>query len=148
VTPAFTVSSLPYTTPVHHSHIQEKLFFRMIYETTTRPGEVLESRIELWNRNTGEITFPIPKSKYNRWTRRHIPGAPRAMKLTSNTSEMLRHYMGNRKKRHIFINSRTAADPAAFREDDRQVGQAAEYPETSVHQAIRQGVSFDHVNGT
>jgi len=37
--------------------LREKLFFRMIYETTTRPKEVLESRIELWNRNTGEITF-------------------------------------------------------------------------------------------
>jgi len=35
--------------------LREKLFFRMIYET--RPGEVLEARIELWNRNTGEITF-------------------------------------------------------------------------------------------
>jgi hypothetical protein len=48
--------------------LREKLFFRMIYETTTRPREVLESRIELWNRNTGEITFPKTKSKYNRWT--------------------------------------------------------------------------------
>jgi site-specific recombinase XerD len=87
--------------------LREKLFFRMIYETTTRPREVLEARIELWNRTTGEITFPIPRSKYNRWTRRHIPGAPRAMKLTGNTSDILRHYVRNRKKRHIFINSRT-----------------------------------------
>jgi len=39
-----------------------------------RPREVLESRIELWNCNTGE---------------------------------MLRHYVGNRKKGHIFINMRT-----------------------------------------
>ena len=29
------------------------------------------------------------------------------MKLTGHTSEMLRHYMGNRKKGHIFINVRT-----------------------------------------
>jgi hypothetical protein len=29
------------------------------------------------------------------------------MKLTGNTSEMLRHYVGNRKKGHIFINVRT-----------------------------------------
>jgi len=85
--------------------LREKLFFRMIYETTTRPREVLEARIELWNRNTGEITFP--KGKYNRWTRRHIPGAPKTMKLTGNTSEMLRHYVGNRKRGHIFINGRT-----------------------------------------
>jgi hypothetical protein len=58
----------------------------MIYDTTTRPGEVLESRIELWNRNTCEITFPKTKGKYNCWTRRQIPGAPKTMKLTGNTS--------------------------------------------------------------
>ncbi|TFH42478.1 MAG: hypothetical protein E4G94_06230 [ANME-2 cluster archaeon] len=28
------------------------------------------------------------------------------------------------------------------------MGQAAEYPEMSVHQTERQGVSYDHVNGT
>ncbi|TFH42789.1 MAG: hypothetical protein E4G94_05730 [ANME-2 cluster archaeon] len=50
-----------------------------------RPREVLESRIELWNRSTGEITFPKTKGKYNRRTRRHIPGAPRTMKLTGST---------------------------------------------------------------
>jgi hypothetical protein len=33
--------------------------------------------------------------------------APKTMKLTGNTSEMLRHYVGNRKKGHIFINERT-----------------------------------------
>ena len=79
-----------------------------------RPGEVLESMIELWNRNTGEITYqlnprmlgftqstgyailciPKTKGKYNRWTRRNIPDAPKTMKLTGNTSEMLRHYVG------------------------------------------------------
>ena len=32
---------------------------------------------------------------------------PKTMKLTGNTSEMLRHYVGNRKKGHIFINQRT-----------------------------------------
>jgi hypothetical protein len=29
------------------------------------------------------------------------------MKLTSNTNEMLRHHVGNRKKGHVFINERT-----------------------------------------
>ncbi|MDW7777065.1 MAG: hypothetical protein SCH39_12145 [Methanosarcinales archaeon] len=29
------------------------------------------------------------------------------MKLTGNTSEMLQHFVGNRKKGHIFINERT-----------------------------------------
>src|SRR5665809_42385 len=32
---------------------------------------------------------------------------PKTMKLTGNTSEMLRHYVGNRKKGHMFINMRT-----------------------------------------
>lgn len=87
--------------------LREKLFFRMIYETTTRPREVLESRIELWNRNTYEITFPKTKGKYNRWTGKFISGSPKTMKLTGNTNEILRHYVGNRKKGHVFINERT-----------------------------------------
>jgi hypothetical protein len=90
----------------------------MIYGT--RPREVLESRIKLWNRNTGEITYQlnpgmlgftstgyailcIPKGKYNRWARRHNPGGPRILKLTGNTSAAA--LCG--KKGHIFINSRT-----------------------------------------
>jgi hypothetical protein len=31
----------------------------MIYETTIRPREVLESRIELWNRSTDENTYQL-----------------------------------------------------------------------------------------
>jgi hypothetical protein len=31
----------------------------MIYETATRPREVLEARIELWNRSTDEITYQL-----------------------------------------------------------------------------------------
>ena len=64
--------------------LREKLFFRMIYETITRLREVLESRIELWNRNTGEITFPRTKGKTTAG-----PGAtcaPKTMKLTGNIS--------------------------------------------------------------
>ncbi len=87
--------------------LREKLFFRMIYETTSRPGEVLGGTIELWNRNTFEITFPRTKGKYNRWSKKFISGSPKTMKLTSNTNEILRHYLGNRKKGHIFINDRT-----------------------------------------
>ena len=39
--------------------LREKLFFKMIYETTTRPGKVPEAGIGLWDRSTGEITFPF-----------------------------------------------------------------------------------------
>ncbi|MBE0524653.1 MAG: hypothetical protein IBX40_10025 [Methanosarcinales archaeon] len=75
-------------------------------ETTTRPSEVLESRSELWNRTTGEITFPRTKSKYNRWTRRHTCAQDHETDRQYQCSEMLRHYVGNRKKGHIFINER------------------------------------------
>ncbi len=87
--------------------LREKLFFRIVYETTTRPREVLEARIELWTRNTCEITFPKTKSKYNRWTKKFIIGPPKTMKLTGSTNEMLRHYVGNRKKGPIFMNEKT-----------------------------------------
>ncbi len=87
--------------------LRERLFFRAIYETTSRPREVLGAQIEIWNRNTGEITFPKTKSKYNRWSKKFIPGSPKTMMLTQNTNAMLRHYVGNRKKGYIFINDRT-----------------------------------------
>jgi hypothetical protein len=93
--------------PIPQIPLREKLFFRMIYETTTRQRDILEARIELWNRNTGEITFPKTKSKYNRWTKKFISGSPKTMKPTSNTNEILRHHMSNRKKGHVFINERT-----------------------------------------
>jgi|GEM_PF-1911122 len=48
--------------------------------------------------------LPQDRARYNRLTRRHMP---KTMKLTGNTSEMLRHYVGNRKKGDIFINDRT-----------------------------------------
>jgi len=83
----------------------------MIYETTTRPREVLESRIELWNRNTGEITFPKTKGKYNRWTRRHMP---KTMKLTSNTSDMLRCREQEEGAHFHQREEREEAGPAAF----------------------------------
>lgn len=84
-----------------------KTLFQDDLWTTSRPVEVLEARIELWNRNRCEITFPKTKGKYNRWTMRKIPGAPKTMKLTTNTNEMLRNYVSNRKKGHIFINEKT-----------------------------------------
>jgi integrase len=115
-----------------------------------RPGEVLEARIELWNRSTGEITFPRTKCEYNRWTRRHIPGAPRTMKLTGNTSEMLRLYVGNRKKGHIFINERTGKR-LNLRHFEKMIDKWARLlniRKTSVHQAQRPGVPSDLVDGS
>ena len=44
-----------------------------------------------FTQNTGYAILCIPKikGKYNSWTRRHMP---KTMKLTGNTSEMLRHF--------------------------------------------------------
>ncbi|TFH42477.1 MAG: hypothetical protein E4G94_06225 [ANME-2 cluster archaeon] len=88
--------------PPPQIHLREKLFFRMIYETTTQGGpgvqdravEPLHRRDHLqpnprmlgFTRSTGYAILCIPKGKYNRWTRRRIP---KTMKLTGNTSEML-----------------------------------------------------------
>lgn len=81
--------------------LREKLFFRMIDETTFRPFEVQHLRIEEWDRATREITARKVKVKYNPRTKAKI-SLPRSMKLTENTNEMLRAFVGNRKKGYIF----------------------------------------------
>ena len=81
--------------------LREKLFFRIIYETTFRPFEVQYLRIEDWNRATREITARVTKVKYNPRTRAKT-SLPRSMKLTENTNEMLRIFISNRKKGYIF----------------------------------------------
>jgi hypothetical protein len=104
----------------------------------------LNPRMLGFARSTGYAILCIPKGKYNRWTRRHIPGAPRIMKLTGNTSAAA--LCGE--KGHIFINSRTGKRliPQHF---EKMIDKwAAEHPEPAVHQAQRQGIPSDHVNGT
>jgi hypothetical protein len=56
--------------------------------------------------------------------------------------------MGNRKKGHMFINERTGKR-LTLRHFEKMIDKwAAEHPETSVHQAERQGIPSDHINGT
>ncbi len=81
--------------------LREKLFYRIVYETTFRPFEVQHLRIEDWNRDTREITARKVKVKYNPKTKAKI-SLPRSMKLTENTNEMLRTFISNRKKGYIF----------------------------------------------
>jgi hypothetical protein len=102
--------------------LREKLFFRMIYETTTQGGPGVQDRaVEPQHRRDHLSLNPHWRSDLPgaqdmlscaspRASTTAGPGAtcaPRTMKLTVNTSEMLRHYVGNRKKGHIFINERT-----------------------------------------
>lgn len=89
--------------------IREKLFFRMIYETEFRPFEALNLQIEDWDRKqalvtarrTKQKTRPVPgDNKKKIW----LPSNPRTMMISPATNEMLRVYVGNRKKGAIFIN--------------------------------------------
>ncbi|HWR26370.1 MAG TPA: tyrosine-type recombinase/integrase [candidate division Zixibacteria bacterium] len=88
---------------------REKLFFRIIYETQLRPFEVLNLKIEDWDRNQHLITAVRVKQKTkpkkgNRREKEWLPSTPRTALLTENTNELLRTLVSNRKKGHIFVN--------------------------------------------
>jgi len=59
---------------------------------------------------------------------------------------MLRHYVGNRKKGHIFINDRTGKR-LTLRHFEKMI-EAAEYPGDISPSNPVEGVSPDHVSGT
>lgn len=89
--------------------IREKLFFRILYETEFRPFETLNLQIEDWDRKqalvtarrTKQKTRPVPGDNRKKiW----LPSNPRTMMISPATNEMLRVYVGNRKKGAIFIN--------------------------------------------
>lgn len=89
--------------------LREKLFFRMIYETQFRPFEVLNLKIEDWDRNQHLITAVRVKQKTkpqkgNRKEKIWLPSPPRTALLTENTNEMIRVLVSNRKKGYIFVN--------------------------------------------
>src|SRR5512139_376417 len=88
---------------------REKLFFRIIYETQLRPFEVLNLKIEDWDRNQRLITAVRVKQKTkpkkgNRKEKEWLPSTPRTALLSENTNEMLRSLISNRKKGYIFVN--------------------------------------------
>lgn len=90
---------------------REKLFFRVIYETQLRPFEVLNLKIEDWDRNQHLITAVRVKQKTkpkegNRKEKIWLPSTPRTVLLSQNTNEMLRTLVSNRKKGHIFVNEK------------------------------------------
>ncbi|MDG6921006.1 MAG: hypothetical protein JRN59_05700 [Nitrososphaerota archaeon] len=83
-----------------------RAFFRVIYETTFRPFEVLNLLIENWNKGTGELTAVTTKKKYNPKTDQSVM-LPRSMCVIQATNEMLRHVVGNRKKGLVFLNPKS-----------------------------------------
>ncbi len=102
--------------------LREKLFFRIIYETTFRPFETQHLRIEDWNRDTREITARVTKVKYNPRTKAKSC-LPRSMKLTDNTNEMLRTFISNRKKGYIFQGEK--GDPLTLRFFEKELNRYA-----------------------
>ncbi len=90
---------------------REKLFFRLLYETQLRPFEVLNLKIEDWDRNQHLITAVRVKQKTkprkgNRKEKEWLPSTLRTALLSDNTNEMLRALVSNRKKGHIFVNEK------------------------------------------
>lgn len=95
----------------HRIPTREKLFFRIIYETQLRPFEVLNLKIEDWDRNQYLITAVRVKQKTkpkkgNRREKVWLASTPRTALLSKNTNEMLRTVVSNRKKGHIFVNEK------------------------------------------
>ena len=95
----------------HQINLREKIFFRIIFETLLRPFEVLNLQIEYWDRKQGFVTALKVKAKTrpkkgNKNQKEWLPCLPKTRALTPTTNEMLREYIGNRKKGPIFINEK------------------------------------------
>jgi integrase len=96
----------------HYSiDLREKIFFRIIYETELRPFEVLNLLVEQWDRKQGFVTALKVKQKTKPQKGDHhakdwLPSTPKTRAITPSTNEMLREYVSNRKKGHIFINEK------------------------------------------
>ncbi len=96
----------------HQIPLREKLFFRMIYETLLQPSEVLNLRIENWDRRRAFVTAVIVNArtkplKRNMSKKVWLSTKPKIRVITQDTNDMLRKYVRDRKKGPIFINSQT-----------------------------------------
>lgn len=103
--------------------IREKTFFRVVYETELRPFEALHLRIENLNKATGELVALRTKGKYNRWSGESYE-LPHHVFVTSNTLEMLKTVISNRKKGYIF-EGRVEGKPISKRYLQEQIDKYA-----------------------
>ena len=92
--------------------IREKLFFRMIYETLLQPSEVLNLQIENWDRECARVTATKVRKrtkplKGDMSKKVLLPTKPKVRPIMLDTHNMLKEYVGDRKKGPIFINSQT-----------------------------------------
>lgn len=104
--------------------LREKIYFRIIYESSGRPKEILHLLIEDFNKETGEIIAKITKGKYNRWTKEKKHEI-RHLIVNKNTKEMLRTFIGNRKKGYIFESQDKPGQPISKRYMQEQINKWA-----------------------
>ena len=96
----------------HQIPLRERLFFRMIYETSFQPLEVLNLRVENLDRRRRLVTairvrIKTKPLKGNMSRKVRLPTVPKTRKITPNTYKMLMEYVGDRKKGPIFVNNQT-----------------------------------------
>lgn len=85
---------------------RERAFFRTIYETFYRANELLQTNIEDYNKETGELIALHTKNKYNPRTKTHIKSPPKQACISEPTQLLFRKIIGNRKRGAIFVNKR------------------------------------------
>ncbi len=104
--------------------LRERTYFRIIYMTLLRPMEVLNLKIEDFNKETGEVIARKTKGKYNRWTMqtehqiRHLP-------IDDNTREFIKTLISNRKKGYIFESNEVEGLPLSKRYMQEQINKYA-----------------------
>lgn len=105
-------------------NLREKTYFRIIYETSLRPMEALNLRIEDFNRETGEVIARKTKGKYNRWTMQ-TNHQIRHLYISDNTREFIKNLISNRKKGYIFESEEKEGYPITKRYMQEQINKYA-----------------------
>lgn len=92
--------------------LRERLFFRMIYETSLQPLEVLNLQVENWDKRNKLVTAikvmtKTKPLKGNMSKKIWLPTRQKTRAITRNANNMLMEYVGDRKKGPIFLNNQT-----------------------------------------
>ena len=125
--------------------LRERTYFRIIYFTLLRPMEVLNLKIEDFNKETGEVIARKTKGKYNRWTMetqhqiRHLP-------VDDITKEFIKTLISNRKKGFIFESNDTPGKPISKRYMQERINKYAKL--LSIQQVRRYAQSDDNPEDT
>lgn len=125
--------------------LRERTYFRIIYFTLLRPFEVLNLKIEDFNKETGEFIARKTKDKYNRWTKekqhqiKHLP-------VDDITKEFIKTLISNRKKGFVFESNDKPGEHISKRYMQEQVNKYARL--LSIQQVRRYAQSPDNPDDT